>query len=152
VASASGENLSLWEIRRRVRGLPRERRKDVVASIREGRAVTDPRDAPLAAAWAERLSAYARRSPWWLLPLQRPRGWRARLWVVHVVWIAVALAFAVAVIWSILPGLWRWAVVGFLVYSAATTPLTMRKVFRAYWNAPEAARRNREAASHAAGH
>jgi hypothetical protein len=114
--------------------------------------VADPRDATLAAAWAERLVAFARRWPWWLVPLQRPRGWRARLWVIHAVWIGVALVFASAVIWSTLPGLWRWIVVGFLAYSATTTPFTLRKMFRAYWNAPEAARRNREVAAHGAVH
>jgi len=143
--------VSVREIRRRIRKLPRERRKDVVASIRQGRAVTDPRDAPLAADWAERLSAWGRRSPWWLLPLQRLRGWRAWLWVVHVVWVGIALAFAFALIWSILPGLWRWIVLGFLVYSAITTPLTLRQMFRVYWNAPEAARLNREVATRADG-
>lgn len=134
------------EIRRRLRELPRERRKDVVSSIREGRLVRDPRDAPLAFAWAERLAAKGQRSPWWLLPLSRPHGWRARFWVVHLVWIIAAAVYAYVLLWSLLPGVWRWVLLGFLVYSAITTPFTMRQMLRAYWNAPEAAKRNRQAA------
>jgi hypothetical protein len=34
--------------------------------------------------------------------------------------------------------------VGFLVYGAITTPVTMRLVLLAWWNAPAAARKNRE--------
>jgi hypothetical protein len=135
------------EIRHGLRQLPRARRKDIVSSIREGRAVRDPRDAALAAAWAERLDAKARRSPWWLLPLTRPRGWRARLWVVHLVWIVGAVAYAYVSIWSLLPGVWRWALLGFLSYGAITTPFTMRQMLRAYWNAPEAAARNKQIAT-----
>jgi len=138
------------EIRRRLRQLPRERRKDIASSIREGRAVRDPRDAPLAAVWAERLAAKAQRSPWWLLlPLTRPRGWRARFWVVHLVWVLGAVALAYVGIWSLLPGAWRWVLLGFLVYSAITTPFTIRQMLRAYWNAPEAAGRNKQVANEA---
>src|SRR5438105_10673976 len=106
VANVSAESVSMREIRRRLRKLPRERRKDVVSSIREGRSVRDPRDAPLAAVWAERLAAKGRRSPWWLLPLTRPRGWRGRLWVVHLVWIVGAVAYTYVLIWSLLRGTW----------------------------------------------
>ena len=109
----------------------------------------DPRDAPLAAAWAERLAAKAQRTPWWLLPLTRPRGWRARLWVVHLVWVVGTAAYAFVLIWLLLPGAWRWVLLGFLVYSVSTTPFTMRQMLRAYWNAPEAARRNRQGATKA---
>src|SRR3954452_12665521 len=137
------------EIRRRLRQLPRDRRKDIASSIREGRAVRDPRDAPLAAVWAERLAAKAQRSPWWLLPLTRPRGWRARFWVVHLVWVLGAVALAYVGIWSLLPGAWRWVLLGFLVYSAITTPFTIRQMLRAYWNAPEAAGRNKQVANEA---
>jgi hypothetical protein len=152
VESVSLESFSMREIRRRLRKLPRERRKDVVSSIREGRSVRDPRDAPLAAAWADRLAAKGQRSPWWLLPLSRPRGWRARFWVVHLVWIVAAAAYAYVLLWSLLPGVWRWLLLGFLVYGAITTPFTMRQMLRAYWNAPEAAKRNRQAATEAPVH
>jgi hypothetical protein len=135
---------SLQEIRAAVRRLPPERRRDVVGALREGRAVRDPRHAVLAAVWAEALVAKAARTPWWLLPLRRPRGWRARLWVVHLVWLAVAISFAYIGLWSVIPGVWRWVVLGFLVYSVLRTPLTFRQMLRAYWNAPEAAERNRQ--------
>ena len=147
MADVSSQNLSMPEIRRRLRQLPRERRKDIVSAIREGRAVRDARDAALAAAWAEQLEAKARRPPWWLLPLTRPRGWRARLWVVHLILIVGAVAYAYVSIWPLLSGVWRWALLGFLVYGTIITPLTMRQMLRAYWNAPEAAIRNRRIAT-----
>ena len=132
------------EIRRKLRQLPRERRKDIAASIREGRAVNDPRDAPLAAAWAERIVRLARRFPAWALPLRsRPQGWRAWAWLLHLTWILVAAAFAYYLLFLWLRGVWRWVLLGFLVYSALTTPLTIARMLRAYWNAAEAARRNR---------
>src|SRR5438067_2180523 len=90
--NGSAESASMREIRRALRKLPRERRKDVVSSIREGRSVRDPRDAALAAVWAERLAAKGQRSPWWLLPLARPRGWRGWIWGVHLGWLVGAVA------------------------------------------------------------
>jgi hypothetical protein len=48
------------------------------------------------------------------------------------------------VLWSILPGVWRWVVVAFYAYSALSTPFTIGRMLRMYWNAPEAERRNRE--------
>jgi hypothetical protein len=146
VRDSSSDAPSIREIRREVRQLPRERRRDVLASIREGRAVRDSRDAALAAAWAERLAAKAERSPSWLLPLNRPRGRRAWLWVVHLVWIVGAISYAYVRIWSVVPGIWRWVLLAFLAYSAITAPLTLRQMLRAYWNAPEAAMRNNQAA------
>lgn len=115
-------------------------------AIREGRAVADPRDAELAAAWADNLAAKGRRFPWWVLPLTRPRGPRAWLWVAHLVWITVAIVYAYVRIFSLLPGAWRWVLLGCLGYAALTTPITMRQLLRAYWNAPQAAERNRRLA------
>jgi hypothetical protein len=132
------------EIRRRLRELPRERRKEIASSIRNGRAVRDPRDARLAVGWAETLEVKARRTPWWLLPLSRPHGWRARLWIVHLVWLGAAIGYAYVEIWPLLPTVWRWVALGFLVYSAAVMPFTFRLILRTYWNAPKAARQNRE--------
>jgi len=137
------------QIRGQLRQLPRERRTDISRAIREGRAVQDSRDAALAASWAERLEAAADRFPrWtrWVLPLRRPRGWRARVWAVHAVWLTAAIVYAYVTLWHLLPGLWRWLLVGFLVYSGLTTPLTIRRMLGAYWNAPEAAKKNRELA------
>jgi hypothetical protein len=107
--------------------------------------VNDPRDATLAAASAERLVRLARRSPSWALPRRRPQGWRAWAWLLHLAWILVAAAFAYYLLFLWLPGVWRWVLLGFIVYSALTTPFTIARVLRMYWNAPEAARRNREA-------
>jgi hypothetical protein len=127
VSDVARDSASIWELRRTLRKLPRERRKDVMSSIREGRAVRDARDAPLASAWAERLSALARRSPWWLLPLERPRGWRAWLWVVHLLWVVAAIAYADDLIWSSLGGAWKWIFLGLLLYTAIAMPFTMRQ-------------------------
>lgn len=135
------------EIRRRLRQLPRDRREEVVSSVREGQAVADPRDAALAAAWAENLASFASRLPWWLIPLERPRGWHARLWVVHLIWIVAFGAYAYVQLWSWLPGWAQWVLLIFLLSSVVTTPFTIRKMLRAYWNAPNAARRNRELAA-----
>ena len=41
---------------------------------------------------------------------------------------------------------------GFLVYSAVTTPFAIRQMLRTYWNAPEAAERNKEVAKEAPVH
>lgn len=144
MANASPESISRREVRHRLRELPKDRRKDVMSSIREGRAVRDPRDAPLAAALAERLSVSGRRWPWWVVPMERPRGWRAWLWVIHGIWIVFAFAFAYVLIVSRMPGMWRWVVLGLLVYTAITMPIMLRQTLRAYWNAPEAARRNKD--------
>lgn len=112
--------------------------------------MTDPRDAPLAAAWADCLIALAPRVPSWLLPLAgRPRGWRAWAWLLHRIWIVAALVFVYYQLWHGLSGTWRWVVLGFIVYMALSAPFTfrtMRRTLRAYWNAPQAAQRNRELA------
>ena len=137
------------EIRRRLRELPKDRRKDVLSAIREGRAVRDARDAPLAADWAETLSAKWQRVPAWAMPRSRPTGWRARAWFLHVVWMLAGLAYAVrTVAWPELPGLWHWVIVAFLAYGVLTTPITLRQMLRAYWNAPRAASENRDLIAH----
>jgi len=132
------------EIRRQLRQLPRERRRDIGAAIRAGRAVSDPRDAALAAAWAEQLVAKARGWPSWVMPRTRPTGWRAWAWLLHLIWIVAAAAWAWVYIWPDLPGVWRWGILGFLVYGAISTPVTMSQMLRSYWNAPATARKNRE--------
>jgi hypothetical protein len=141
---------SMRTVRRLLRQLPRDRQREIATSIREGRAVKDPRDAPLAAAWAERLVASAPRVPSWLLPLtRRPQGWRAWAWLFHLVWIVAVLAYVYYQLWNGLSGVWRWVLLGFLAYTVLTMPLTfrtIRRMLRAYWNAPEAAKKNRELA------
>lgn len=134
------------EIRRELRELPRERRRDIGSAIRSGRAVTDPRDAELATAWAERLALAPDRKwwPWWLIPRRRPHGWRAWLWTLHLAWIAGAVVYAWTTFWPSIPGIWRWVTVGFFAYGAVSAPFTLRMIIRAYRNAPQAARRNRE--------
>ena len=138
------------ELRRQLRQLPRDRQREIALSIREGRAVNDVRDAPLAAAQAERLVAIAPRVPSWLLPLSgRPQGWHAWTWLVHLVWVIAALVLVYYQLWDGLSGAWRWVLLGFLAYTALTIPLTVRTIRRtlhAYWNAPEAAKKNRELA------
>ncbi|HLX33050.1 MAG TPA: hypothetical protein VKR79_09830 [Gaiellaceae bacterium] len=62
----------------------------------------------------------------------------------HFIWIAVAIAVADATLWHSLPGLWRWVIVGALAYGLITMPLTLWRVLQTYWNASEAAHRNRE--------
>lgn len=61
-----------------------------------------------------------------------------------------SIAYAYVSVWSVLPGVWKWVVLGVLVYSAVTTPLTLWQILRLYWNAPEAARRNSTFDRHAA--
>jgi hypothetical protein len=118
------------------------------AAIREGRAVSDPRDARLTAAWAEFLATNAHRVPQWLLPLaRRPQGWRAWAWLGHLVWIVAAVAYAYYTLLRVLTGTWHWVLLGFLIYVVLSLPMTfrtMRRTLRAYWNAPVAARKNRE--------
>lgn len=133
--------MSLRDVRRAIRRLPRDRRKDIISSIRAGRAVSDPRDAALAVAWAERLERF--RWPGWLMPRSRPQGKRAWLWLAQLVWIVAAVVAALASLWSSIPGVWRWVIVGLLAYSALVTPLTIAQTLRAYWNASDAAEENR---------
>jgi hypothetical protein len=140
------------EIRRQVRQLPRERRREIGRAIREGRAVGDPRDAALTAAWAEQLNKRGRLWPWWIMPRRRPTGWRAWAWIGHALWMVAAAAYAcVAVwpsVWPALPGIWRWVLVGFLAYGVLSLPVVLWFVLRIHWNASEAARHNRDLATH----
>jgi len=102
------------------------------------------RDAPLAVAWAEHLTAKSRAWPSWLIPRTRPTGRRAWAWLLHLIWTAAAFAFAYVTAWPSLAGAWRWVILGVLVYGLISTPLVLRQILRSYWNAPEAARKNRE--------
>lgn len=122
----------------------------MASAIREGRAVGDPRDASLTAAWAEALAANATRVPQWLIPLaRRPQGWRARVWLFHLVWVVAAVGYAYYTFWHVLTGTWHWVLLGFLIYVGLSLPMTfrtMRRTLRTHWNAPVAAKANRELA------
>jgi hypothetical protein len=91
-------DLSWGGLRRALRALPPERRRALVRAVREGRAVDEPRDAALAVAWARRIQA----APWigWALPRTRPQGRRAILWMVHGMWVILALVVAVVLSWQ----------------------------------------------------
>ncbi|MDX6482156.1 MAG: hypothetical protein QOG85_2666 [Gaiellaceae bacterium] len=137
--------MSLREIRAELRKLPRDRRRDIVEAIRAGRAVTDPRDAPLAAAWAEYLDR--RRFTWvwprWVMPRERPRGRSAWLWLLHLASILGALALTCGYLWVWLPAPWRYFAAAWIAYCVVTTPLQIARMLRLYWNAPKAAAANR---------
>jgi hypothetical protein len=137
---------SLREIRAALRTIPRDRRREIVNAIRAGRAVNDPRDASLAVAWAEYLDR--RRSTWprWFMPLKRPHGKRAWLWLLHVASMLVALALACRFLWTWLGTPWRYFAIAWVAYSVVTTPLIIGRTLRSYWNAPQAAAANRELA------
>jgi len=85
---------SLREIRAELRKLPRERRREIVNAIRAGRAVNDPRDAPLAAAWADYLDQRRHTWPRWIMPRERPHGRHAWLWLVHVALLLASIGLA----------------------------------------------------------
>src|SRR6266550_1039144 len=136
------EFASLRDVRRAVQQLPRERRKDVLAAIRAGRAVTHPRDAVLAVAWAERLNKV--RWPAWVMPRKRPHGKRRWLWLLHLTWAVGAGVVALISLWPSMPGNWRWLLLGVLAYGTIVTPITIARVLRTYWNAPEAAEQNQQ--------
>jgi hypothetical protein len=84
--------------------------------------------------------------PWWLMPHQRPQGWRAWAWILHAAWIIGVVTYACVEVWPslwhTLPGIWRWLIVGFLIYSLISLPIILWFILRMQWNAPEAARRN----------
>jgi hypothetical protein len=127
-------------VRTRLRRLPQERRRDVVAALREGRAVRDPRDAPLAVALAERPARNAGRWPVriWI----QPRSSRERIErTIHVVILPASLAYAMYVVWS--NGGWvHWAVLAWLVLSVTSIPAYVQ-TFRVLRNAPAALEANR---------
>jgi hypothetical protein len=137
---------SLREIRAELRKIPRDRRLEIVESIRAGRAVADPRDAALAVAWAEYLDRRRQSRAWlpWVLPRARPMGRHAWLWGLHVVAMLVAVAFVCRFAWTWIPSPWHWLVLGWVVCSIATVPVTLRQTLRSYWNAPRAAEANRK--------
>ena len=139
---ATSTDLSRTAVRRAMRALPSERRRAVVRAVRDGRAVDDPRDAPLAVAWARRVQTAW--WPRWFLPQTRPRGRRAVLWLLHVAWIVVVIVTAVVVPTWRGGGVLRWVVVGALGYSIVSMPWLFALILRTRWNAPEAERRNRE--------
>lgn len=136
------EGASLRNIRRAVRRLPRERRRDVLAAIRAGREVRDPRDAGLAIASADCLERI--RWPAWVMPRSRPHGRRALVWLIYAGFLFATTVTTLVILWSIIPGVWRWVVIGVYIYSVLTSPLTTARVLRTYWNAPQAAERNRQ--------
>ena len=78
------------------------------------------------------------------MPRERPHGKRLWLWLLHLAWIVATAAVALIISWSSIPGVWRWLVVAVLAYWAIATPITMGRVLRTYWNAPEAAEKNRQ--------
>jgi hypothetical protein len=130
------------DFRRKIRSLPRERRRELGRAVRAGRAVNDPRDAQLAVAWTQRMQ----RSKWpsWFLPATRPHGKRAFLWWMHAAWVvAVIVTALIGAIWH-RGEIIRWAAVAVLAYSILSTTWLFRLILRTRWNAREAERRNRE--------
>jgi hypothetical protein len=131
------------QIREELRNLPAERRKDVGAAVREGRAVADPRDAALAIRWAEHLETA--NWPRWVLPRTRPLGSKAWAWILYAAALVALLVWALWVlIWPDLPQGWRWVMLALLVPAVATTPITLLHMLRSFWNAPETVATNRE--------
>jgi hypothetical protein len=68
-----------WPSHNPLRGLDAAQRRDIVDAVRHGRAVRDPRNAPLAAAWAQEMLGFNDRQ-------RRPRAWL----IVHMIVIAAA--------------------------------------------------------------
>ena len=136
---------SLREIRAELRKLPRDRRREIGNAIRAGRAVADPRDASLTVAWAENLDKRRRTWMWprWVMPRDRPHGWKAWLWLLHAAWLLVALALASRYEWRWFSSPWRYLVLAWLAYSAVTTPFIIARTLRTFWNAPLAVAANR---------
>jgi hypothetical protein len=128
--------------RRRLRALPANRRQAVARAIRNGRAVEDPRDAPLAVEWAQRIESV--RMPRWILPRKRPHGLWAVLWLLHGTWIAAVVVTAIVIPAWRAGGLVRWVVIGAVAYSAISVPWVVTRGLQMRWNAAEAGRRNRD--------
>jgi hypothetical protein len=129
-------------LRREIRSLPRERRRELGRAVREGRTVVDPRDAALAVAWAQRMQRMW--WPSWFLPATRPHGGRAALWGVHGAWVVVVIVTAlIGATWH-RGDIIRWGTVVVLAYSILSMSWLFRLILRTRWNAPEAERRNRE--------
>ena len=105
----------------------------------------DPRDAALATAWAGQLQQVY--WPGWLMPRKKPQGRTRWIWLVHLAWIATVGVIAIVSVLPSIPSPWRWVVLGMIVYGLVTLPITFVPILRAYWNAPEAERKNRELTS-----
>ncbi len=133
--------MSRASVRSTVRGLPPERRRDVLAALREGRRANDPRDAPIVARLAERPARVASRWPLrvWIQPARsRDRIERA----VHAVGIPFALASVAYGLWS--EGGWvRRAILVWLAVTLLSIPAYVR-VYRVYRNAPGALAANQD--------
>jgi hypothetical protein len=78
------------------------------------------------------------------MPRARPHGKRRWLWLLHLTWVVGAVVAALISSWSSIPGMWRWLLVGVLAYGTIVSPITIARVLRTYWNAPEAAEKNRQ--------
>lgn len=103
----------------------------------------------MTAAWARALDGKRRRWPAWALPTERPHGWRAGLWLAYCVLILLGGALACRIAWSILPGLWPWLVILWVVYTLVEFPFVVRRTLRTYWNAERAAEANEALLEHA---
>jgi hypothetical protein len=57
-----------------------------------------------------------------------------------------ALVFAWMTIWSTASSPWRWVFSALIAYCLISAPFSLRPVLRMYWNAPAAARKNRDLA------
>jgi len=78
------------------------------------------------------------------MPRERPHGKRRWLWLLHLTWFVGTVVVALIISWSSIPRVWRWPLVGVLAYWAIVTPTMIARVLRTYWNAPEAAEKNRQ--------
>ncbi len=135
-------DVSLGSVRHAVRVLPSERRRELARAVRDGRAVSDPRDAALAVAWARQIQATW--WPGWLLPRTRPHGRRALLWLLHAAWtFGTSLTFLAFLLWKS-GGVFHWLALALFAYSILSIPQWYKLTLRTRWNAPEAERQNRE--------
>ena len=66
------------------------------------------------------------------------------MWCLHLAWFIAAMMVVIASLWTTLPGVLRWLIVGLFGYSALVTPAVMARTLRGYWNAPQAADANRK--------
>jgi protein-S-isoprenylcysteine O-methyltransferase Ste14 len=66
------------------------------------------------------------------------------VWLIHLAFLLAATVATIAMLWSVVPGFWRWVAIGFFAYCALTSPFTIAAMLRTYWNAPQAAERNRQ--------
>ena len=109
--------------------------------------MNDPRDAPLAVAWADYLDRRRSMLRWAMLPRERPHGKRAWLWLIHLALVVAALASTSYYLWVWFPAPWRYFTVAWIAYCVATTPVQIARTLRSYWNAPRAAAANRACGS-----